>query len=396
MNVEAILVALLALGGVSIIASIATMLIVAWVWKIEPQSKESPSFNLTFWIGLADIPVRISDIFSNPMTWPLGFPTSPSFARFYLWLGYFGPFYYIYLNCMIALDLQLIFFHRLPRQARIRAWYPLLGFGLAFFLAFFYLVMPDVELASSGQIIVGKPGSAAKHFVTIWSYMWLDIGVFYTLVVVLMVLIKVIKNYRRLRSLNSDPVSTNMSKAVLQNTLIILAYPLVLFIVYIPYVLANWFSVYLPGDFALNWYLVMNVIFNLQGVLNLIVLMFHPVMLKLYRNRHVVFSSLLSQDSHGTLPSAVGTDDLSTGELKTGFLQANQPRIQGVDAQGGLRIQTLDLGPAVTAHFARALEAGQASASDGQLYSAVDEKERTDPLPAISMPQNSYDDPTFL
>ncbi|KAJ1964189.1 hypothetical protein H4R35_007169 [Dimargaris xerosporica] len=372
-------VAILVLEGFSILCSLLSILIVLWVWYKQPSSKESPSFNLTLWIGLADFPLRVSDILTNPLVFMGNYPTDPAFAKFLMWITFFGSFWFIYLNCMITLDLQLVFFHRLPRQARIRRWYPLLGTAIAFFLAFWYLVLPDVRITPDGVLMTSIPGTVPSNFVIFWTNIWLHVGIVYSLGVVIAVCIKVFRSQSHLNRFDQGEHSKAMSKALIRNTRLIIAYPVVLFVVYVPYVLASWFQSYFPGTFSSYWTLGTNVVYASQGIFSFIILIFHPVMLSTYRRNVFGFSSLWSRFTR-RLGSTVGSFSSSRNSPHSSNQVSSPPgsnasttfasnvNASGLRAHGMSMpyIKTMDMGPGVTGFF----DGQFATASDHQMSTA--------------------------
>ncbi|KAJ1955903.1 hypothetical protein IWQ62_005424, partial [Dispira parvispora] len=280
--------ALLGLCGLSIFFSLVSVAIILRMWKASPSSKESPSFTLSLWIALSDIPLRVSDMLSNPMTWngTVG-PTSSVYLRFSVWLTYFSSFWFLYLNVMIALDLQLVFFHRLPRQARVRRFYPWIGFALAFVLAFWYLILPAPRYVNGNMISFGEKYSTANRFNLVWTMLWFLVGIVYTVGVVAAVWIKIYISRRRLKHLETQyRHSDNLSSSVIRNALIIIAYPVLMAIVFIPFVLASGFQSLIPGKpFTLYWSIATNFLYSSQGLFSFAILLFHPVMLAYYRRK---------------------------------------------------------------------------------------------------------------
>ncbi|KAJ1976527.1 hypothetical protein H4R35_002660 [Dimargaris xerosporica] len=356
-----VFITLYVLAGLSIVCSLASMFIVLWVWHKQPSSKESPSFNLTLWIALADLPLRVNDVLSNPMTFQGDYPSEASFARFVMWLNFFSSYWYIYLNCMITLDLQLVFFHRLPRQARIRRWYPLLGTAIAFLLAFWYLLLPNPRVTPNGMLVVGEPGTFAPRFVIVWSNIWMHVGIAYSLVVVIAVCIKVFRSQSRLRRFNQNEPPSAASRALIRNTRLILAYPAVLFIVYVPYVLNTWFSSYLTGSFPYYWNIAYSIIYASQGIFNFIILLFHPVMLSTYRQNTFGFSSLWSRFASyrwgmRSDPNMTTAHSFSGSQAPLTHNAASSNSANTVPL-----IHTMDMGPGVTGYFDDALNVSAAN-----------------------------------
>ncbi|KAJ1918903.1 hypothetical protein IWQ60_007385 [Tieghemiomyces parasiticus] len=371
-------VAIYVLDGLSMLCSLASIIIVLWVWYKQPSSKESPSFNLSLWIAISDFPLRIADIVTNPLTFMGNYPSSHSFALFLMWISFFSAYWFIYLNAMITLDLQLVFFHRLPRQARIRRWYPLIGTAIAFFAAFWYLILPDVRLTPDGVVMVGTEGSVAAHFLIVWTNMWMHIGIVYAFIVVICVCIKVFRSQSHLRRFDQGEHAKAMSKALVRNTRLIIAYPIIMFVVYVPYVLASWFGAYIPGPFAGYWNAASNVLYSMQGIFNFVILLFHPVMLSTYRHNNFGFSSLWSRVSRrmgtntaGTYNSSTGATPGPSGQTGNSSYSMGQSGSTGLsashmsDGRAGMpmgnspHLQTLDMGPGVTGFFGSNFENGQ-------------------------------------
>ncbi|RKP34335.1 hypothetical protein BJ085DRAFT_40407 [Dimargaris cristalligena] len=384
-------VAIYVLDGLSIVCSMASIIIVLWVWYKQPSSKESPSFNLTLWIGLSDFPQRISDILTNPLTFMGNYPSGPAFAKWLMWFSFFASYWFIYLNAMITLDLQLVFFHRLPRQARIRRWYPLIGSGIAFFLAFWYLLLPDVRLTPEGVIMTGTEGSFASRFLIVWTNMWMHIGIIYALGVVIAVCFKVFRSQSHLRRFDQGEHAKAMSKALVRNTRLIIAYPIILFIVYVPYVLASWFASYFPGPFSMYWNVASNVVYASQGIFSFIILLFHPVMLSTYRQNNFGFSSLWSRVSR-RLGSNSGTYQSSMANSQATPGPSGQSYSLGQVHSGGNpssvpHLRTMDMGPGVTGYFGGALLKGLEGMEAIEAQTDIVEKDQLFPL---------LDDPTCL
>ncbi|KAJ1984799.1 hypothetical protein H4R34_000419 [Dimargaris verticillata] len=366
-----VFITLYVLAALSIVCSVASMFIVLWVWHKQPSSKESPSFNLTLWIALADLPLRVNDFLSNPMTFKGDYPSEASFARFVMWLNFFSSYWYIYLNCMITLDLQLVFFHRLPRQARIRRWYPLLGTAIAFFLAFWYLLLPNPRVTPNGMLVVGEPKSFAPRFVIVWSNIWMHVGIAYSLIVVIAVCVKVFRSQSRLRRFNQNEPPSAASRALIRNTRLILAYPAVLFIVYVPYVLNTWFSSYLTGSFPYYWNIAYSIIYASQGIFNFIILLFHPVMLSTYRQNTFGFSSLWSRFASYRWGMRSDPNMTTAHSFSGSQVPLTHNAASGDPTNTAPLIRTMDMGPGVTGYFDGALNINATDTAPNQKLSGL-------------------------
>ncbi|KAJ1966599.1 hypothetical protein IWQ62_002368 [Dispira parvispora] len=114
---------------------------------------------------------------------------------------------------MIVLDLQLIFFHRLPRQARIRRWYPLLGSLFAFLLGIPYLCFPNVRLGYNGTMMVGNAKSAAAKVFVLWGQIWLHAGIIYSIIMVIAVCVKIYLAQSQLRRFGGSKLNESVSRS---------------------------------------------------------------------------------------------------------------------------------------------------------------------------------------
>ncbi|KAJ1963425.1 hypothetical protein IWQ62_003219 [Dispira parvispora] len=191
---------------------------------------------------------------------------------------------------MITLDLQLVFFHRLPRSAPVRRWYPLIGTGFALAISCWYPFVKDIYMQSSSVIVVGTPFSTLQSFFYVWNYLWLHLGVVYTFGVVVAVFVKVYLSQRQVGRFTKNFGNTKPFGELFRNTRLIMAYPAVLLVVYIPYIISSWLVSYAEySTFTYYWYIVTNIAYVLQGVFSFIIFLFHPVMLAMYRNNNISF-----------------------------------------------------------------------------------------------------------
>ncbi|KAJ1655489.1 hypothetical protein IWQ61_004779 [Dispira simplex] len=314
-----------ALDALSILCSLLTIVLVFWVWKKYPSSKESPSFCLTLWIAVADIPLRIVDLFSIDILLPDGFPRNQAFARFFLWLNVFGALWFVYLTGMISLDLQLVFFHRLPRQARIRRWYPLVGFIIAFLASIPLLCIPKVGIAEAGQIVLGGASLSTIRGIVMWGAIAMQIGIVYSLAVVTSVFVKILSARSKLRQLSDKGFSKDMGRSLIRNVYLIIAYPVVLFIIYIPYSVDSWFVDLLEGPLAIRWHWVATLLFSSQGIFSFLIMLFHPVMLHYYHLRDFSLRTLWSHHVRW-LKYVGGTMYSSKFSFSTGTTQPTEPK----------------------------------------------------------------------
>ncbi|KAJ1657632.1 hypothetical protein IWQ61_002997 [Dispira simplex] len=280
-------VAWFALCGISIVVSIVTIFLVLWVWAWQPSSKESSSFTICLWIALSDLPARVCDVLTNPLTFAQqGSPDQPTYVQLVTFLTCFSMYCFIYFSSMVALDLHLVLFHRLPRQAAIRRWYPAIGAAIAFIFALPTLAIPQVTGSTTSAVTMGVPGSTAQKFATVWLMIAFHLGPVYSIVVVIAMLTKVIRSRLRMRAFHLAGNGFSHSQPLLRNVSLVATYPIILLLVIFPYVLYLWLYNY--GNYVIvrSMYYSAFTLFTLHGILFFIVFMCHPVMLSAYR-QHV-------------------------------------------------------------------------------------------------------------
>ncbi|KAJ1959898.1 hypothetical protein IWQ62_004429 [Dispira parvispora] len=310
-------VAWFALCGISIILSILTVFLVLWVWAWQPSSKESPSFTICLWIALSDLPARICDILTNPLTFAQqGSPNHPAYVRLVTFLTCFSLYCFIYLSSMVALDLHLVLFHRLPRQATIRKWYPAIGAGIAFVFALPILAIPQITGSTTGAITMGLAGSAAQGFATVLLMIALHLGPVYSIVVIFSMLVKMVRSRLRMRALQVVGTGFSHSQLLLRNVSLVATYPILLLLVIFPYVLYLWLCNYGNYVTVRPAYYTAFTLFTLHGIMFFIVFMCHPIMLSAYRQRVFTWHPH-STNAERTAPSWTSHTDPGTNPIIT-------------------------------------------------------------------------------
>ncbi|KAJ1956000.1 hypothetical protein IWQ62_005406 [Dispira parvispora] len=297
------------------------------------------------------------------------FPQSPAYVRFFTWLNFFSSFWFIYSTCMITLDLHLIFFHRLPRQARIRRWYPLIGFSIALLLSIPYLCLSDATINTEGVMMMGYSGSDTTRFFIAWDIVFLFIGNVYSIIVVIAVCIKMFVARSQLRRFSQDRLNNTSSRSLFRNARLIIAYPMVLIIVYVPYVIGSWMYMKAYGDtFTQYWQTVAGYLFSFQGIFSFAIVLFHPIMLATYRERNIELSSMWSRLSRRFWSSPNDKQSDSSTLLFSQFLTTENVSTDKPVADiltCPPQVKTMDMGPGVTGFFNDAL------GNDGTLSSTA-------------------------
>ncbi|KAJ1977802.1 hypothetical protein H4R35_002151 [Dimargaris xerosporica] len=346
----------MSLDCVSILCALMNMAIVLWIWRKDPKAKQSPSFCLTFWMAIPDILQRVVDLGVSPYTFTEEMTENYSLARFYVWLQWFACYWYVCLNILIAVDLQLVFFHRLPRYAPIRRWYPLVGTVAGFVLAFMLLVMPKIRLYYGGAVTIGDRGTAWMPFNAYWTLSWLTLAIVYLVGVMIAILHKLYASQRELRQFDSGSMGMQKMAAnptVLRSARLVMAYPITLALVYIPYMLNMWFSSFLQGPGVAIWNYITFIIYSSQGIIGFFVLLMHPVVVNLYPSQKFNLTSWFSRSqSFVKRPSAQSTAALSSTAATPGAtLGVSQGTTVNSQASSHPYLKTMDLGPHVTGMF---------------------------------------------
>ncbi|KAJ1954606.1 hypothetical protein IWQ62_005719 [Dispira parvispora] len=211
-------------------------------------------------------------------------------------------------------------------------------------------------MVTGGMVSPGVQGSTGLVFAEYWTNIWFHLGVVYTLGVVIAVCIKVFKSQRNVGRFNQGLSNKNMSPTLLRNTRLIMAYPAVLLVIYVPYIMSMWFGTYLQGLFVYYWVMAINVVYNMQGVFSFIIFLFHPVMLSTY-NKHNISIGLVwtkvTRRLHLTGSSSTGFSGSTLqggGSHQRGNHFAGETEVAPVDSTLP-HLKSLDMGPGVTNLF---------------------------------------------
>ncbi|KAJ1989206.1 hypothetical protein H4R33_002147 [Dimargaris cristalligena] len=281
------------LTSLSILCSFISIVLILRVRSKKPAAANSPFFSLALWISVADFPVLIDSYFTNPLTFGAHAPSGPQSARFFMWYHMFSHMWVVCLNVMIALDMHLVIFHHLPPKARIRTWYPYIATGMAFFVSFWYLILPGARFKIGSSISVSLDSKMAFQFYISWKCLWLYTAILYVLAVVIAIFFTLYQSRNRINKLILDPECGTRRTALIQNASKVVAYPVMLFVVYLPYAVNTLVVSFQsgPASSALDYLQVL--LFTLQGVLNLITLLFHPAMISTYRQEIIPFPGFI-------------------------------------------------------------------------------------------------------
>ncbi|RKP38461.1 hypothetical protein BJ085DRAFT_30021 [Dimargaris cristalligena] len=354
---EAFTMAITVIALISTVCCLVVMGLNLWVRYHNSVSKESPSFVLSFYIAMSILLGSLYDFLGSDII-AVTFPETNANARFNLWLTIFQPLWSIFFTAMIMLDLQLVFFHRLPRQARIRQWYPALATLIAFLLSMWSLITPDVRYGELGGVTIQAVGRTWTKIFQIWNSVWLVLGMCYILVMTIMICIKVFGSQAGIGKFARNGVSPAYSPALIRNTRLIMAYPITQLIAYMPSALSPWFLSYTDADWPWNFNLYTRMSLEIDGVFCLCIFLFHPVMLAAYKDPTVGLSSFWRRFSDKK-SSQIPTYDTHTVSGKDTLSTFSDFTNTGGAVEKAHLIHTLDMGPKTTGLFDNAVDAGR-------------------------------------
>ncbi|KAJ1958191.1 hypothetical protein IWQ62_004940 [Dispira parvispora] len=220
-------------------------------------------------------------------------------------------------------------------------------------------------------------GSPAAWFFMVWTEFWMHAGIIYSIIVVAAVCIKMLVARSRLRRLGGIASKNGISRSLICNAGLIIAYPTVLFIVYVPYVFHAWLIGSSTGTFFICWSVASFALFAAQGIFSFAIVLFHPVMLALYRQRNFGLRPLWSRLSHPFKGSADKIYHSSGTPLYSQFSTTRNLSSENpiVDIQTHPpQIKTMDMGPGVASLFNGSLgDDNIQTATDRQNLGELDE-----------------------
>ncbi|KAL1917973.1 uncharacterized protein VTP21DRAFT_3239 [Calcarisporiella thermophila] len=307
-----------AINGLSAFSGLLMMGMVGYFQRLLPEVINSISFRISFWIGLVDMLWRIEyilvhsdevmDPFSGKQHW---------FVRM---LGFSGQFLKVWsalLSFCIALDLQLSFIHRRTKLEKIQRCYVPVAFMIAFLANIEWLVYPDVSYRKEWETIV--PGWSRRDGIlnmALGVSVWVAAAILYSMFVVVLVLVRVLSETRRLQTARDVTEALRIKERALINSVLrIVLYPLVLIVTQPTGLVADWlYTVTSESRSPILRELVKvdAVLVGLIGVLNLIVFLLNPALHRALA--HVPWWPLFSKSRHHR---RLHTTRLESGDTQT-------------------------------------------------------------------------------
>ncbi|KAJ1989798.1 hypothetical protein H4R33_001939 [Dimargaris cristalligena] len=261
----------------------------------------------------------------------------------------------VMLNVMIALDMHLTIYKHLPNRARIRSLYPYIATGSAFFFSFWYLILPNVRFLRDGAISVSFAGSLSGRFYTIWMLIWLYGATLYIMCVVIAIFVTLFRSRSRVSKFTLDNACRQRSTTLIKSARLVVAYPIVLIVVYFPNALNTLLVALDMVDFSTALNYIQTILFATQGILNLITLIFHPAVVAAYRQEVIPLPSFLMSFTKSRQSKKSKDLDVIQSGLPT--FVAWQPPTKATDTVAVTApLQTLDMDYGVTGYFDSVLE----------------------------------------
>ncbi|KAL1923849.1 uncharacterized protein VTP21DRAFT_8829 [Calcarisporiella thermophila] len=267
-----------ALGG------LLMMMIVVWFRFTQPDIAKTMSFRLSFWIGFVDMLWRTEYIleYSDEITHPLAgqhhwFIRLLAFAR--VFLRVWG----VLLVFCVAFDLHLSFIRQRPATRRLQRFYTPISFLIAFCVNIPWLVERRLDYITKWETIV--PGWDRQESYLIMTFgvtIWIVITILYSTVVVVMVLLRVLTESRKLRKVQNVTEDLRMREhQLITSVLRVLLYPVVLIITQPTGVILDWIFITTTDSDSPSLKTLVDidaVLLGLIGILNLIVFLLNPAL----------------------------------------------------------------------------------------------------------------------
>ncbi|KAL1924616.1 uncharacterized protein VTP21DRAFT_4270 [Calcarisporiella thermophila] len=268
----------------SIICGLLMMIIVVWLRYSHPDVANTISFKLSFWIGFVDVLWRTEFILfkSNEIFDPIA-GQDHWIPRLFLWLQHFLRIWAVLPSVCIAFDLQLTFIHGRKNLKRIQRWYIPFTFAFALLATLIYLTRNKVAYDKE-KLGISSNTSLENIIITKALSMTLGIGlsILYSLIVVLMVLVKVFLLIRYIkRTQNLSKETRQKQTQIITSVLRVLLYPVVLIITQPTGIAIDWIGTlttnpYLPAFIKVRE--IDNVLQSSIGIFNFLVFLLNPAL----------------------------------------------------------------------------------------------------------------------
>ncbi|KAL1924615.1 uncharacterized protein VTP21DRAFT_4269 [Calcarisporiella thermophila] len=223
----------IAINVLSAFCGFLMMIIVVWLRYSQPDVANTISFKLSFWIGLVDmlwrtefVLTRSNEIFNHIAD------RDHWVARLFLWLISFLRLWAVLPTVCIAFDLQLVFIHGRKDIKRIQRWYIPFTFGFAILATIVFLTRNKVVYNKEKLVFISDASLQNIILTKVFCMtLWIGLSILYSLVVVLVVLVKALQLTRQLKNAQNISDETRQKEAqLISSVLRVLLYPVVLII----------------------------------------------------------------------------------------------------------------------------------------------------------------------
>ncbi|KAL1918529.1 uncharacterized protein VTP21DRAFT_3189 [Calcarisporiella thermophila] len=265
---------------ISAICGLVMMIIVAWFRYRQPDVANTVSFKLTFWIGLVDMLWRVEYLLemSDEIMYPMAGQYN-GFLDLLSWAHSFLRIWAAFLTVCIAFDLQLTFIHKKTQINHIQRWYVLASLLAAFALSLVWLIKSHVTFRTDWNAMdVGWPYEEFVLVNTVSVVIWIGLSIFYSLIVVIMVLVRVLKVTREMKQRNISPAIREKERRLVKSVLRVLLYPVVLIITQPSGLAADCLTTDPTTPLAMFTISADGFLQGSIGILNLIVFCFNPAL----------------------------------------------------------------------------------------------------------------------
>ncbi|KAL1916127.1 uncharacterized protein VTP21DRAFT_6131 [Calcarisporiella thermophila] len=289
---------------ISIICALIMMAITIYLRCKRPTISNTISLKLSLWIGLVDVLSRANFLIRvNPSLMNITVSTIPWFPRLLVYTSFFFLMWFAFLSAAIALDLHLSFLCRRVNIKIIQRFYSPLAALVSSIIPLPFLFVGNIYWNPEFQIVyISLERTQAIILETFCYDLWMASAILYSFAVILAVVFRVFKSLHIIRE-NFESTSVDMQARERQFTysvLRILLYPMVLLICCPAGIILDWIY-YMNPEISPSVMAAMRadaITSGLQGILNLLVFLLNPAVVRALSHYKIFSNSLFSADEH--------------------------------------------------------------------------------------------------
>ncbi|KAL1914965.1 uncharacterized protein VTP21DRAFT_7670 [Calcarisporiella thermophila] len=299
---------IIVINVLSILCGLSMMALVSWLRRRKPDTTDTASFKLSFWIGLVN--ALWSTHFLLKSSGDILYSMAETDAWWIRMLAWLSCLFYVWdtaLSACVAFNLQLSFIHHRTNLKRIQAWYAPGSFLFSICVTFPWLIKPTCfnKAGNAFQSELSK-----EEFVLFYLFfkdLWVGIGILYSTAVIVLVLFHVAREARRLRELKNDMLYAKELKFT-QSVVWILLYPAVLIVTHTFGIIKDFSIRNYDWDTRSTLRMVDKTMISSVGILNFIVFLLNPAFRRSLDNIPWLskFLRLSSPNTH--VPTSNGID----------------------------------------------------------------------------------------